>query len=441
MKSPAWLAVIACCFLYSAPSHAWSLHYLITNLAFQNSAALKKSVQVEPILSFLKSEAPAISKVISQHYDWLESKRFKRFARMQLDTRNPTLESFLHALRLNPKSTLPMVRSVLPGERSSGRSVPHSRISSYEGGNDAFLFHYEEAASGALPASVILYTFSDEPDWQIDHELWGHPEYGYGSIPYGVAGTPTDRVAFHIQFLHEGLLLRSIAPEITEGMVFERIGLFSDLSRLGFHTGHPYWGYRFAAWAIHYLQDIAQPYHSRALPFESIGFYFRFLFSPDKAKFKETNSHILENRHISYEDMVATVLQDGQTQPTDVSKTLGQSISVEGTSQEIERSVRVEELFERTSRISFDQASETDHAVEEGFGFRITQDPNYVALNDSSFNIPKFTKSMAPAALQQLMDRTKKNLALTGQATRKLLELVLRPEISPLPDKLREANP
>ena len=38
------------------------------------------------------------------------------------------------------------------------------------------------------------------------------------------------------------------------------------LSQLAFRTGHPYWGYRFAGWGMHYIQDLTQPYHAKVLP-------------------------------------------------------------------------------------------------------------------------------------------------------------------------------
>jgi hypothetical protein len=45
-----------------------------------------------------------------------------------------------------------------------------------------------------------------------------------------------------------------------------RIHLWDSLAALALRTGHPYWGWRFAGWAMHYLQDLTQPYHARVLP-------------------------------------------------------------------------------------------------------------------------------------------------------------------------------
>ena len=38
------------------------------------------------------------------------------------------------------------------------------------------------------------------------------------------------------------------------------------MARHAFKTGHPYWGWRFAGWSLHYVQDLTQPYHARVLP-------------------------------------------------------------------------------------------------------------------------------------------------------------------------------
>jgi asparagine synthase (glutamine-hydrolysing) len=58
-----------------------------------------------------------------------------------------------------------------------------------------------------------------------------------------------------------------------------------------FKTGHPYWGYRFLGWGLHYVGDLSQPFHSRVLPnYSTLGMlwiYFKSIlgFDTDSCSF------------------------------------------------------------------------------------------------------------------------------------------------------------
>ena len=45
-----------------------------------------------------------------------------------------------------------------------------------------------------------------------------------------------------------------------------RMHLWQTLARYALVNGHPYWGWRFAGWAMHYAQDLTQPYHASLMP-------------------------------------------------------------------------------------------------------------------------------------------------------------------------------
>jgi len=45
-----------------------------------------------------------------------------------------------------------------------------------------------------------------------------------------------------------------------------RLHQWRTLSELAFRSGHPYWGWRFAGLALHYVQDLTQPYHASLAP-------------------------------------------------------------------------------------------------------------------------------------------------------------------------------
>ena len=60
--------------------------------------------------------------------------------------------------------------------------------------------------------------------------------------------------------------MKTAAPFVAGAYPLLRVHQFSGLAELAFRTGHPYWGWRFAGWALHYVQDLTQPYHARVLP-------------------------------------------------------------------------------------------------------------------------------------------------------------------------------
>lgn len=71
-------------------------------------------------------------------------------------------------------------------------------------------------------------------------------------------------------FYHQAAIVYRAAPFVGRTYVLLRVHQFLTLAQLAFRTGHPYWGWRFAGNAIHYVQDLTQPYHANLLPGTSI---------------------------------------------------------------------------------------------------------------------------------------------------------------------------
>jgi hypothetical protein len=120
----------------------------------------------------------------------------------------------------------------------------------------------------------VVATASDEPDHGLDVGLWedsGTPygrRYGFGRQPFG--GNPAIEFAsqapFHVGFFHESAIVYQAAPFLRRTYAEYRIHLWRALANRAFASGHPYWGWRFAGWALHYVQDLTQPYHASVLP-------------------------------------------------------------------------------------------------------------------------------------------------------------------------------
>jgi len=144
--------------------------------------------------------------------------------------------------------------------------------------NPEFVIKYVEGGIGKkTKASDILLNYSDEPDWDLDTEL------DLNKIQALTGGSQGYR---HMYFSVFGGLLRA-------GDAPKRANHFFDMSKIAFKKGDYYWGFRFAARAIHYLEDISQPYHTYPAP---VNVLFKKFFHVKKL------TKLVTNAHYGYED-------------------------------------------------------------------------------------------------------------------------------------------
>ena len=124
-----------------------------------------------------------------------------------------------------------------------------------------------------ISALEVISSASDEPDYGLDIGLWENndtpfgKEYGYGKQPFGNPKLDYGTQApFHMGFYYESKIIYKADPSYQKTFTEQRVHLFRSLAKLAFQTGHPYWGYRFAGWGLHYLQDLTMPYHTTMMP-------------------------------------------------------------------------------------------------------------------------------------------------------------------------------
>jgi hypothetical protein len=122
------------------------------------------------------------------------------------------------------------------------------------------------------PLSVLA-TAANEPDfgtdincWEDSRSEWGK-RYRFGPLPFGNPSVNISTQApFHMGFYHQSALVYRAAPFVGRTYPLLRVHQFFGLAELALRTGHPYWGWRFAGNAAHYVQDLTQPYHASLLP-------------------------------------------------------------------------------------------------------------------------------------------------------------------------------
>ena len=139
--------------------------------------------------------------------------------------------------------------------------------------NPEFVIKYVEGEIGEkVKASDVLKNYSDEPDWDLDTNL------ELNKLQALTGGSQGYR---HMYFsVFAGLLKAGDAPK--------RANHFFEMSKSAFGKGDNYWGFRFAARAIHYLEDISQPYHTYPAPLDVL---FKKFFNVKKLTVLVTNAH------------------------------------------------------------------------------------------------------------------------------------------------------
>jgi hypothetical protein len=304
MKICLQLAVLSSTLLFSVNGHAWSNHSVLTNLALKNFREINdlSKVKVESLEHFLQSVI-----ALKNSNDGLD----KSFDRTSADLH----KSFVRAYKINPNCKLNLFQQATSPQEVSALAQNHrvmdkseySRVSAV----DISFKVFELKENEMIRPVDVFNTAADEPDFGLDIGLFDDnntdygKQYGFGAQPFGNPGLEfSSQAPFHMAFYHESIIVNKFASFLAKTHLNERVGNYLALSNMAFQHGHPYWGWRFAGWALHYLQDLTQPYHSTVLPGVStvrmVGTQIAALFGRQDRK--ENQIQLVSNRHIALEN-------------------------------------------------------------------------------------------------------------------------------------------
>lgn len=269
----------------AASAFAWSNHAMVTYRALERMPELAATVQVaaEPLEAFLKNEDKAIEELLQAEEEW---------ARNAVDAYPPRPEAlayranatlsdaerrrnFLRALRIAPESRLALYLQPDPWGPApdAAKLLPSSAVNALDKTEEAHHVFVRVEPGEMVPALAVVASASDEPDYGMDLNLWSDSRseagktYGFGPLPFG---NPTlsfaTQAPFHMGFFHEAPIMYRAASFLKRTYPLLRIHQYTSLARLAFASGHPYWGWRFTGLAMHYVQDLTQPYHASVSP-------------------------------------------------------------------------------------------------------------------------------------------------------------------------------
>lgn len=266
------------------PAHAWSLHALAARPALEVLPELQQArpVAVESLEAFLAAEGPALEALLADEEAWARAQVLSYPPRpdalaFRVGGASPQAlrQRFLSAVRVNPESRLALFLQRLPGQDDGGREpLNWSKVTTLRSASVQIAGRYVALREGESVAPIdVLVSACDEPDFGLDLGLFEDngtsygARYGFGRQPFGNAAYEySSQAPLHMGYYHEAAIVYRAAGFLRRTWPEYRVHLWQRLARHALATGHGYWGWRFAGWALHYLQDLTQPYHARVLP-------------------------------------------------------------------------------------------------------------------------------------------------------------------------------
>jgi len=317
------IGVFAILLAVAEPAVAWSDHALCTWPAL---SALPRVAQAAPVAAerledFLAAEGRALASLLDDEERWARANVPTYPARpdglaFRPDGAAPAelRRRFLAALRINPEVRSTLYLQVAPGQNVGARRVlGEADVTTLKRNETTRSNTYVELKAGEPVAVLdVVATATDEPDHGFDIAVWEDSgtaygrQYGFGKQPFGAnpAVEFASQAPLHVGFFHEAAIIYKAGPFLRRTYPEYRIHLFQTLAAHALRSGHPYWGWRFAGWALHYIQDLTQPYHARVLPGRSDAgmLWINTLYLAGWKGPREDAVTLVTNRHLALEN-------------------------------------------------------------------------------------------------------------------------------------------
>ena len=422
-----------------SPAGAWGNHSLLAYRAFEAmpEVARAPAVRVEPLADFLRAQEPALALLLDEHERWARV-QIRAYAprptglRFTTDPQRDDAArrlAFLRALRLSPQARFALY--VQPDRRAAqapAAPLAHEVVSSVALTTGATQ-RFEALEPGQLVSPLaVLASACDEPDYGLDIDLFDEQAsgYGFGAQPFG---NPAIRISsqapFHMGFFHQGAVFNRLAPAFTRSLAPLRFHQYSTLAALAFRSGHDYWGWRFSGLALHYVQDLAQPYHASAAPGASLGTMLwanllAMVGLPDRKAglvVLQSNRHFVLERFQTQWALAAT--QSGQDGPSELAlRNLSLDRAYPAWSEAYLKDVVAAEAHASGPR--------TDAAIVVGAPARYVLDPGFdFGANEGSIDLDAETRTALKAQRARLQAVLAELLGHFGAHSRNSLRAIL----------------
>jgi len=390
-----WIAVLLLINLFFLPAKgvmAWSEHPLITYPVAGTIPEVINSqdIVVESLESFIISEEKKLETLLAEEEFWAK-KNLQWYAPLPASLvfiangkSEEVLLRFSQAIRVNPIARFPLYLQLIPGVAMEGKtSINRREITFLKDTSDWSETTFVQLKPGdkVRPLDVIT-SASDEPDLLgidiglfEDNKTQFSKNYQFGSQPFGNPNLEySSQSPFHLGFYHEAEIMYILAGFLKKTYPEYRINLYKKLAQLAFQTGHPYWGWRFTGWGLHYIEDLAQPYHATALPgvstpeaiwintLEVIGFHSA----------KANAIQLVSNRHVALEKFTQIILRRTY-------KEIGKEKIIKMALEKVKETPVYEDSIPRNiiSRMAHDKSGEIDEKLRKYMPKKFVSDPKF----------------------------------------------------------------
>lgn len=448
-RRPRWRSLAAravsvlMCGLIGLPAGAWSNHALGTWPAVSVMPELRgiAPVKVERLESFLAAESTGLSELLRAEEQWATQSvpgYPPRPDDLAFQSRGASpdelVRRFVAAVRVNPASRLALFLQLPPGQGANGRAtLLESDVTTLKRTESTKFNTFVAVHEGDLvPVVDVTATASDEPDYGIDIGLWEDDgtsygkAYGFGKQPFGNPAIEfSSQGPMHIGFFHESAIVYKAAPFLLRTFPEYRIHMWRSLASYALRTGHPYWGWRFAGWALHYIQDLTQPYHARVLPGVGLASML-WINALDVAGIHGPKARAITfvtNRHLALENYQLRWLRDAHMRHDTDDAALR---ALSDTSRDAQATYR----DDAPRRLITLQASELADALDATLVVQLpakyTSDPNYVfGETETGLDLYSELAKSRPAARQSMTQAIAPLLGNFGMYSRSFVRTLL----------------
>jgi hypothetical protein len=321
----------AAVFLFPNFANAWGNHSTATYRALENLPEISSVdlVEAQSLETFIKSQEANIAKLIHKQENWAQE-HLKYYPKLPSNLKFTAgnfrsdlqrRQAFIAALRLAGDTKFALYLQADPKNPNIIDAPPINPdlVSNLALQKNTFANSYLGIKPGQrVSALSVIATATDEPDLGFDIHLWEDSPsswgkiYGFGDQPFSnTQGFNSSQGPFHSAFYYETRLVYLANPKLTETYPLLRIYQFSSLAELAFTTGHDYWGWRFLGNALHYLQDLTQPYNASITPGETSAYLAGLQLLDSIGMPQRKNDHLvrISNRHLMLERYQSQMLQ------------------------------------------------------------------------------------------------------------------------------------
>lgn len=431
----------------STIANAWESHFLITYAALKNMPIISSQPQVraESLSNFIAAEKNGLAQLLEENEQWAETHvinypplpktlvfKYKGQSAEELKTQ------FLESIRVNPTLSYPLyIQSLQKTSCKKNELLAHTEIML-----PILTSQPSIRITGCIKKIVpgervsalsIITTAADEPDYGLDVNLWENNNTWFGKI-YQLGEQPFgnpilsygSQAPFHMGFYHEPWLLYKMAGFLEKCYPEYRIHLFSNLSKYAFKTGHPYWGYRFLGWTLHYIQDLTQPYHAKATPGINLpqALAINFIDIIGFHSFKQEALQLLSNRHFSLENYTSNLLRAeilSEKNPSILLDSLadsGQDLAYAAYDDNYPRTIIAKE--------SSTEAGPLDTIIRETFPHKYVEENSYIFYTtEPDINLLSIVEKLPSEKTMELNQHLGKILKNARAHTRNMVRYVL----------------